>query len=80
MQKHIQHAPMTLAPCTCGLQPKHYEDCRARHAGGGEFLECAPCGSRTARHRDLAAAEREWCRMTGNTPPKTNPALLQRIR
>ena len=79
MQTQIMHPPMSLAPCTCSLQPKHYHDSRALHAGGGDFLECAPCDRRTSRHADVFLAEQEWCRITGNAPP-TKTSHSARVR
>jgi hypothetical protein len=80
MQTHITHPPMSLAPCTCGAQPKHYHDARALRANGGHFLECAPCDRRTSRHPELLLAEREWCRITGNMPPIRTALPVRTVR
>lgn len=52
------YQPMSgqLTPCPKGHQPKHY------HVRGADlhFLECSPCGTRTAKYDTFQQAVEAW--------------------
>jgi hypothetical protein len=79
-QHQVKHAPGELPTCSCGNGPRHYSDTRRQSAGGGEFLECAPCDRRTRRHADLALAIAEFHRLVGSKPATATPARLSHVR
>lgn len=82
-QRQIQHPPGTLPRCGCGKAPRHFLDGRAARAGGGDFIECPPCGQRTARHPQLSGAVAEFQRISGNAPevqPPANGAVLRYLQ
>jgi len=55
--ERIQRFPGTLAPCPgCGGQPKHVH----RLGGDKHYLECCPCGTRTAPFSSLNEAVEAW--------------------
>lgn len=80
-QRQILHAPGILPNCPCGQLVRHYHDLRKAEANGGHFLECAPCDRRTDRHRAVAGAIEQWCRMHDLPLPKpiVAPAPMRRI-
>lgn len=45
-----------LAACNCGRQPKHY----LWHGKNQHFLECSPCGTRTALFPTFQEAVESW--------------------
>jgi hypothetical protein len=45
-----------LSPCSCGRQPRHY-NVRGKDL---HFLECSPCGTRTAKHATYQEAMGSW--------------------
>jgi len=55
MQRQIPIAG-TLTACTCGRQPKHY----LWQGKDVHFLECSPCGTRTASFPTFQQAVESW--------------------
>lgn len=48
-------------PCACGKQPKHWQE---RNGQKLHFLECSPCGTRTAKVPEFSDALTLWAQRT----------------
>lgn len=59
MTQHHRSHTGEIPSCSAGHTPRHIEDVRAAHAGGGHFIECQ-C-RQTQRHPTFEAAVAEWC-------------------
>lgn len=70
-QRQVSHVAGEIPPCDKypSHVPKHYEDKRCAHAGGGHFIECHACGVRTERQPDFSSALQDWCRRMGVPVP-----------
>lgn len=72
-QRQVTHPAGVLPRCRCNGVPRHYRDARRASAGGGEFLECAPCDVRTPRFATLDLAMLEFHRLCGTVPAGGRP-------
>ena len=52
-----------LNQCSCGKQPKHYQQL----GKDTHFLECPPCGVRTAKYPTFQEAVSDWENRTVET-------------
>jgi hypothetical protein len=78
IQRQITHGINFLARCSCGREPRHFEDLRSIARGGGHLLECCPCDRRTARFATLDGANHEFARLSGTTVPEPAPQAFAR--
>lgn len=56
MERQISISELAITPCGCSSMPKGYH----RVGGNTYFLECSPCGKRTARHASIKLAAADW--------------------
>ncbi len=70
-QRQLEIMPPHMA-CRNGHTPRLTVDDRGPQFGGGLFVECT-C-SKTGRHADREAAEREWRRLHGIRAHRRPPA------
>lgn len=75
-QRQISHAAGEIPPCgkSAAHTPKHYQDFRAPHAGGGHAIECSACDLRTPKSASFDFALQEWCRLIGVAKPAASTA------
>ena len=69
--------PERIHPCNCGAMPRAYIDLRQEKSGGGYFIECSPCESRTKKCPTLPQAINRWHAAMG-TPQADKPILRLR--
>ena len=64
-QRQITHPAGQLPHCSCGREPKHYQDMRGRSKGGGHLFECNPSDRSTGKQPTAEEALREFTRLSG---------------